>query len=248
MFGIHLKKPMNGKEIAHGGSIARLEDVSKQIGDNVVLNNVTLDVKKGDFVIITGFSGAGKSTAIRTLQGLEQPDCGKVEVFGEDWYALSSKQRKSIKVARMAIGFQHDALDTGFSITDNIQTLSESKGRADLERVAEMASRFGLMALMMRDAPTHKLSGGERQRVALARHFVDSPELALLDEPLSGLDKDGKVELYHAMHQISRAEGTTVVVVEHDKEVARNFANREIVFDRGQVVADFYLTPHTPAA
>lgn len=234
-------------EIKPGHTIAGLTDVTKSFNDVPIIDDVSLRIKKGEFVVITGPSGSGKSTILRTLAGLERPDHGAVDVMGKDLYGLKDSQRDKLISKHVGVGFQSHNLDTGLTVLDNIESLAEAKGQIDSHRIGRLVVAFGLQDKIMRRESAATLSGGEKQRVALGRLLVPNPDLVLLDEPTAAVDPHGKAAIYETLRQLGREDGTTFVVVSHD-EVARQYADREIVIDSGAIIADRPLVPVHPAA
>lgn len=234
-------------QIAPGESIARLDDVSKSFGEQPIINGVNLDVKKGEFVVMTGPSGSGKSTILRTIAGLERPNDGAVEVMGRQLYSLKESERDKLIAKHVGVGFQAHNLDTGLTVLDNIESLAEAKGRVDSHRVGKLVVAFGLQEKIMRRESVASLSGGEKQRLALGRLLVPKPDLVLLDEPTAAIDPHGKEAIYATLRELNEQEGTTFVIISHD-EVARGYADREVVVESGVIVSGNPLTPVTPAA
>lgn len=234
-------------QIAHGESITRLENVSKNFGDLAVIRDVNLDIKKGEFVVMTGPSGSGKSTILRTIAGLERPDSGNVEVMGKSLYSLKESQQDKLISKHLGVGFQAHNLDTGMSVLNNIESLAEARGRVDSHRVGKLVVAFGLQEKIMRRESVASLSGGEKQRLALGRLLVPKPDLVLLDEPTASIDPHGKEAVYATLRELNEDEGTTFLIISHD-EVAQQYADRSIRVESGSIASGTPLTPFTPAA
>jgi ABC-type lipoprotein export system ATPase subunit len=236
-------------QIEQGQSIAKLSDVNKGFNGEPIISDVNLQINKGDFVVVTGPSGSGKSTLLRTMAGLERPDSGTVDIFGNDLYKMKENRRSQLISKRLGVGFQSHNLDTGLSLLDNIESLAETGGRVDYQRVGKLVIGLGLQEKAMRRESVANLSGGEKQRLSLGRLLVPKPELVLLDEPTAAIDPHGKHSIYELLQDLNQTEGTTFVIISHDS-VAKDYATREIVVDSGQVVADQPIAPRpfTPAA
>lgn len=224
-------------------TVAALRNVRMERENVVMLGGVSLEVNRGETVLITGPSGSGKSTILRTIAGIDRPDSGEVAVFGQP---LPDKERKlgKFKAGRVGVGFQSPRVDGGLSVRDNLFTLAEFVARPEVdivERVGRFATMFGIAHHLDRQAGS--LSGGEKQRLAMAQALVACPELLLLDEPTSMIDPDGKAEFVADLRSaVARDEGTTVLMVTHDQEVG-DFPHREITVKSGMVVADRPIQP-----
>lgn len=238
-------------QIARGEALATLDGVTKSFGGKPIIDDINMQVNKGDFIVVTGPSGSGKSTVLRTIAGLERPDQGTVNLYGNDLYKMRESKRSQLIAKHVGVGFQAHNLDTGLSLRDNLESLAEARGTVDYSRMGNLIVALGLQDKVSSKESVSSLSGGEKQRVALGRLLLSSPGLVLLDEPTAAIDPHGKALIYDTLREMNEAEDTTFVVVSHDT-VARQYATREIVVDSGQIVGDypFSPTPHpyTPAA
>jgi ABC-type Fe3+/spermidine/putrescine transport system ATPase subunit len=208
-----------------------LKAVVKHFGKRVAVQELSLDVAKGGTVGILGPSGCGKTTVLRLIAGLEQLDSGEIW-FGER--LASSKGRLHLSPSRRNIGFvfQDLALWPHMTVGGNLMFVLKSRGwpsDSRKSRVGEMLAKVGLKD-RANEYPSH-LSGGEQQRVALARALVDNPELLLLDEPLSSLDRDRRAELRHELAAIPRNLGVTMIYVTHDPADAEAFGGKTITLE-----------------
>lgn len=233
--------------ITPGDTIAEMKAVSKSFNREPIIEEIDLNVKHGEFIVITGPSGSGKSTILRTLAGLERPDTGSVQFMGRDLYAMKEADRARLKARHMGVGFQAANLDTGLTVLDNMESLAEARGKVDRRRVARLVVALGLKEKIMKEDSTATLSGGEKQRVALGRLLVPKPDLVLLDEPTAAIDPHGKESIYSTLRELNEEDGTTFVVVSHDP-VSLAYADRQIHVDSGIIVADQPPTPINPAA
>ncbi len=202
-----------------------------------VLKDCTLNIAKGEVVVVCGPSGSGKSTLIKCVNGLEPFDSGEIVVDGINLKAPDTNMPKLR--ARVGMVFQHFELFPHLRITDNLclaqqKVLGRSrdeamaKGRALLDRVglAEHAEKF-----------PGQLSGGQQQRVAIARALAMDPIAMLFDEPTSALDPEMITEVLDVMVELAR-EGMTMMVVTHEMGFARKVAHRVVFMDRGEIVED----------
>lgn len=220
-------------------SVVKLENVSKRYPDsNKGLHDVSLEVNRGEVVIITGSSGSGKSTMLRIMQGIDVPDEGEVTVFGHDFKRLKPRQRQKVVRDHIGITFQDPNLDKSFSVADNIILPANASNLAiDNRTLAEAAVTFGLGDALARDASS--LSGGQKMGVSLLRALARGHELILSDEPTAALDTPNKITVFDAIHHCVRQLGATAVIVSHDVDQARAIADREIVLRDGELVDIF---------
>jgi ABC-type sugar transport system ATPase subunit len=208
----------------------RLENVTKRFGAVTALDGVSLEVDDGEFFAVLGPPGAGKTTMLRTIVGLEKPDEGDVYAGGECITDVYPGDRN------IAIMFQNLALYPDKSVHDNLAfPLKQAKvPKREIERrVSEVAALLKIERLLKRKPG--KLSGGERQRVALGRAMVRDPRALLLDEPLSALDALLRLEMRAELKRLQNELGRTVVYVTHDQVEAMSMADRVAVLRQGQL-------------
>lgn len=223
----------------------RLENVIKQHGTTVVLRDVSLEIKPGEFFVLLGPSGSGKTTTLRILAGLETVTAGRVTMDGSDITHAEPGARD------VAMVFQSYALYPHMTVAQNIGFPLKMVGspQAEINRlVAEAAKRVNIGHLLARKPG--QLSGGQQQRCALARAIVRQPKLFLLDEPLSNLDAKLRLETRLELHDLQRTLATTTVYVTHDQEEAMTLADRIAVFMDGRIAQvgtprEVYARPQT---
>jgi len=207
-----------------------VRDVTKRFGDFVALDDVTVEVPDGSLTALLGPSGSGKSSLLRIIAGLEQPDSGRVEFSGVDATA-TPPQRRGIGFV-----FQHYAAFKHMTVRDNIafglRIRKQPKARVR-ERVDELLGVVGLSGYAQR-YPS-QLSGGQRQRMALARALAIEPRVLLLDEPFGALDAKVRAELRRWLRRLHDEVHVTTVLVTHDQEEAMEVADRIVVLDEGRV-------------
>ncbi|OIQ89746.1 Fe(3+) ions import ATP-binding protein FbpC [mine drainage metagenome] len=194
--------------------------------------DVGLDIAEGEFVALFGPSGVGKTTLLRCLAGLEQPESGSVLVDGETW--LDTAARIGLPPQRRRVGymFQDYALFPNMTVRGNLE-FALRKGD-DRKRVTELLDLTGLNELQQRKPDT--LSGGQKQRVALARALASNPRLLLLDEAFSALDAGMRARLHDEMLRLQRHFGITVIMVSHDVGEVCKLAGRVMVMEAGHIV------------
>ncbi len=195
-----------------------------------VLRNVNLRIEPGEFFALLGPSGSGKSTLLRLIAGFNRPRQGQLLVDGKDIGAIAPHARN------IGMVFQSYALWPHLSVYDNVAfgLVERRRPRAEIaRRVAEALDTVGLQAFARRRP--NQLSGGQQQRVALARTIVIEPQVLLLDEPLSNLDKNLRVQMRRELHALQRRLGITTIFVTHDQEEAMTTADRMAVLDQGVV-------------
>ena len=206
-------------------------------GGNVALQNVNLEIRRGEFVFVLGHSGAGKSTFLKLILREEVASSGRVVVAGRD---LSKMRQRDVPYLRRGLGivFQDFRLIPSMTAFENVafaMRVTNIPEREIKKRVPYVLNLVGL-AGKARSFPD-ELSGGEQQRVALARALVHSPPIIIADEPTGNIDPELSVEILELLKAINMV-GTTVVVVTHEHELAQRFSERIITIDHGAVVAD----------
>ncbi len=208
----------------------RIHKVTKKFGDFTAVNDVSLDIYKGELFCLLGGSGCGKSTLLRMLAGFETPTEGRIEIDGEDMAGKPAYERPTNMM------FQSYALFPHMSVENNVAygLRRDGMGKAEaMERVGQMLQMVQLGKFAARKP--HQLSGGQRQRVALARSLVKRPKLLLLDEPLGALDKKLREETQFELVKIQETLGVTFIVVTHDQEEAMTLSTRIGVMDAGEI-------------
>lgn len=213
------------------------EDLKKSFGDLQVLKGITMDIHKGEVVVILGPSGCGKSTFLRCLNRLEEPTGGKIYLDGVD---LTDKKTDINKQRqKMMMVFQHFNLFPNLTILDNLTIAPRKlKGLSDAqarEEGMDLLRRVGLEDKA--DAYPKQLSGGQKQRVAICRALAMQPEVILFDEPTSALDPEMVGEVLDVMKNLAK-EGMTMICVTHEMGFAREVASRVVFFDQGVVAED----------
>lgn len=200
-----------------------VHDVVVAFDERTVLDGASLTVAAGEVVALLGPSGSGKSTMLRIIAGIISPDVGTVHIGGVDVTAVPTHRRSVGMVFQDEQLFEH--LDVAGNIEFGLRMRGDPPGRRR-GRVAELLELVGLSGFERRNV--RQLSGGEAKRVALARSLAPSPSVLLLDEPLTGLDRQLHDRLVDDLAAILRAEGTTSLVVTHDHDEAQAIADRVV--------------------
>lgn len=226
--------------------IVQVQNVSRTLGDRLVLDDVSLDVKRGEVVVIIGPSGAGKTTLLRSLNNLEQVDSGEILIGGVPIGHRDTATRQRVSTGELArrrreIGFvfQHFNLFPHMTAVENVwnapvRVLGVPKDKARQDALA-LLERVGLADKA--EARPSQLSGGQQQRVAIARALAMRPKVMLFDEPTSALDVEMVGEVLEVMRELAR-DHMTMVVVSHEIRFAREVADRIIVMDAGRIIED----------
>jgi len=216
----------------------RIDKISKSWGDRTVLRECSLEVRRGETMVVIGSSGTGKSTLLRCIIGLVQPDGGHVYVEGEDVLAMDPAGLSRLR-ARMGYLFQSGALINWLNVGDNVALpLVETRGVSReaavprVERALEMVGLSGTRPLM-----PSQLSGGMRKRVGLARSLVTEPDIILYDEPTTGLDPVTAHIIDQLIVDMRNKLGVTSVVVSHDMEGVYRVADRVAMLYDGRIIA-----------
>ena len=197
-----------------------------------VLHGIDLEIRKGEKIFLCGPSGAGKTTLMYILAGLERPEDGKVWVDGVDLYSLSRRQQAKIRNQRMAYVFQNYYLMPELTALENVMVPAMIGGRDLTEKAKESLARVGLDHRI--DHLPAELSGGEQQRVAIARALVNSPEIIFADEPTGNLDSRNGAQVMEMLLELTSQEDTTLVVVTHDQSLAGD-GDRTLIIKDGAI-------------
>jgi putative spermidine/putrescine transport system ATP-binding protein len=223
----------------------RLSGVTRRFGNVTAADHVDLSIEPGEFFAMLGPSGSGKTTCLRLIAGFEQPDHGRVEIFGEDVAGLPAYRRPVNTV------FQDYALFPHMSVGENVAYGLKVRG-VDRE-TRDLAAVEALRQVRLdgyQERKPAQLSGGQRQRVALARALVLKPKVMLLDEPLGALDLKLREEMQGELKSLQRSLGLAFIFVTHDQGEALGMSDRLAVFDQGKVLQvgtpqEVYLKPNS---
>jgi osmoprotectant transport system ATP-binding protein len=211
-----------------------IESVTKSYGERRVVDSLSLAVPDGEFCVLLGSSGCGKSTTLRMINRLVAIDSGWIQVAGEDITTVSAEAlRRGIGYAIQSIGlFPHWTVENNIATVPRLLKWPRPRIR---ERVSELLETFRLEPEAYRGKYPHQLSGGEQQRVGVARALAADPQLLLMDEPFGAVDPITRDALQAELARIHRATMKTIVFVTHDIEEALRLATRIAVMDKGRI-------------
>lgn len=244
----------------------KIENLKKYYGKDLVIDDVSLEIKKGEIYAIVGHSGAGKSTLLRCINGLEIYQNGSLKVFGEEIKHLLKGKSKALKNLRKNVGmiFQNFALMERKSVFENIamplkmhytqckfySKIFQKEYMSELDikkRVDELLEVVGLNHKAK--AFPKELSGGQKQRVAIARALALNPKILLSDEATSALDPNTTKNILELILKINKAFGITVVLVTHEMEVVKDIAQKAVLLEHGKIIGsgkidELFLKPN----
>ena len=204
--------------------------------ETVALENVNMEVEKGEFLSVMGPSGCGKSTLLNIMGLLDLPTSGRVEIAGTDTAGMDDKTLAAFRNQRLGFVFQSFHLINSLNVLDNVELpllYRKVSAKERRERALAVLEKVGL-SHRTRHFPT-QLSGGQCQRVAIARAIVGDPDIILADEPTGNLDSKMGIEVMDILHKLNREDGRTIVMVTHNEAQARQTSRVVRFFDGHQV-------------
>ena len=212
------------------------KSVTDSTGSLTILRDIDFTLNKGETAAIVGASGSGKSTLLSIVAGLDTPTSGTVHIDGVDLFAMTEDERAALRSQKVGFVFQSFQLLGNLTALENVMLPLELAGKRDARATAtQMLQRVGLGERL--SSYPKVLSGGEQQRVALARAFVVQPAVLLADEPTGSLDFATGGKIMELMFDLNREQGTTLVLVTHDRAIAQR-CERRITIEAGQVAAE----------
>ncbi|HEN8990759.1 TPA: ABC transporter ATP-binding protein [Streptococcus agalactiae] len=211
------------------------ENVSKSYGDHTIIDNISSHIQRGEFFVLVGASGSGKTTILKMINRLIEPSQGAITLDGENITSLDLRQ------LRLETGYvlQQIALFPNLTVGENIELIPEMKGwsKGDQKKAAsDLLDKVGLPAKDYFNRYPHELSGGEQQRIGILRAIVAKPKVLLMDEPFSALDPISRRQLQDITKQLQSELGITLVFVTHDMKEAMRLADRICVIKEGKIV------------
>lgn len=232
------------KSEMHGGEdknevVVNIEHMKIAFGKKEVLKDISIEIKRGENVVVLGKSGSGKSVLIKCLVGLIDADEGKIDILGEN---INELDHEGLNLLRKKVGFlfQSGALYDSMTVRENLEFPLRSKKTKKPEDnqalVEEALGNVGLSEAI--DKMPSELSGGMRKRVGLARTLILKPEIMLYDEPTTGLDPITSREISKLMLEVQKKYNTSSIIITHDMECARIVSNRVLILDEGVFIAE----------
>jgi len=221
-------------------SMVKVSNLSKVFGEkdnlNKVLDNITFEIKKGEFVSLMGESGSGKSTLLYLIGGLDKPTDGEVFINEKDINKLKEKQIAKLRRKDIGFVFQFYNLVQNLTVEENIMLPVIMDGKKEKDYKARLDKILKIIGLEeKRKALPNQLSGGQQQRVSIARAIILSPSIILADEPIGNLDSKSGEEVMKLFKTINKEEGITILQVTHSEEAAK-YGNRTIKLKDGKIV------------
>lgn len=220
--------------------IIEIENLKKSFGDNAVLNDIDLNVERGENLVVLGKSGGGKSVLIKCIIGLIEPDEGVLKVFGESIEGIKPDKLNELR-RKIGFLFQGAALYDSMSVRENLEfplrrQIKKMTPEELNERVAEALKNVGLEG--SEDIMPVELSGGMRKRIGLARTLILKPELILYDEPTTGLDPVTSREISNLIIDVQKKYNTSSIIITHDLQCAKIAGDRIVILKEGEFVAE----------
>jgi putative ABC transport system ATP-binding protein len=205
----------------------------------VALENVNLEISKGELLAVYGPSGSGKTTLLFLLGGFDKPTSGRILLNGIEISNMNEQRLSKIRRSTVGFVFQNYNLVEDLTVQENVSLTMMFGGKTEeemKERTSELLDEVGLVG-KKRHRP-HQLSAGEQQRVAIARALANRPRLVLMDEPTGNLDQDNSRAIMHLVENIMRAEGVTFVIATHNLEIVQETSSR-LLLKAGRIATDF---------
>ena len=220
----------------------KVKNISKSYKDAIVLNNVSLEINKGDFTAVMGPSGSGKSTLLYSISSMDNPDEGEVIFEGIDVYKLSESELSKFRLNKMGFVFQNSQMLKNLSIFDNIILPGMVAKRESIEvvraRATELMSKMGIEDIKDRDI--REVSGGQLQRAAICRAMINSPEILFMDEPTGALNSEAASQVIEILKKLNQ-EGISIMLVTHDAKMA-SMAKKVIYIKDGKLAGEIKLS------
>ena len=220
----------------------KVKNISKSYKDAIVLNNVSLEINKGDFTAVMGPSGSGKSTLLYSISSMDNPDEGEVIFEGIDVYKLSESELSKFRLNKMGFVFQNSQMLKNLSIFDNIILPGMVAKRESIEvvraRATELMRKMGIEDIKDRDI--REVSGGQLQRAAICRAMINSPEILFMDEPTGALNSEAASQVMEILKKLNQ-EGISIMLVTHDAKMA-SMAKKVIYIKDGKLAGEIKLS------
>lgn len=210
-------------------SFIQVREIEKKFGESNILNGISMEVNKGDFIAIMGPSGSGKSTLLYSISGMDEITGGSVWFDGENLSAMEEEQRAQMRLKKMGFVFQNAQMLKTLTILDNIILPGLVAGEEDAdvirERAVHLMQQMGISQIADRDI--RKVSGGQLQRASICRAMINNPEVLFMDEPTGALNSEATEQVLEILKTLNE-QGVTIVMVTHDPKVAKE--TKKIVY------------------
>lgn len=232
--------------MADVNKIIRIQNLSKRFGDKVVLDNISLDVEKGENLVVFGRSGTGKSVLLKCIIGLLKPDSGKIFIKDKEVTSLTSKELNKVR-RHTSFLFQGAALYDSMTVRENLKfSLQRNVDISDEEAEKKIVRTLNMVSLADAiDKMPSELSGGMKKRIGLARSIITDPEIMFYDEPTTGLDPISSKEISELILQLQKQLKMTSVIVTHDLNCAQIISDRNIFLKDGKIAYQGTITELT---
>lgn len=220
----------------------KVENLSKQFNGHLILDQISFEVKEGEFVAIMGSSGSGKSTLLYAVSGMDQIETGKVTLDGHSLDTLTQDQLAKLRLSKMGFVFQKPYLFNNLTVLDNVIYPALNLKQMNRQKIEErgLALLQDLQVAELADRDPKALSGGQYQRIAIARALMNDPTILFADEPTGALNSKMSQEVMTIFKEINQT-GTTVIMVTHDMNAAAH-AKRVLFLKDGQIMRDLAMT------
>ena len=217
-------------------SFIQVREIEKKFGEINILNGISMEVNKGDFIAIMGPSGSGKSTLLYSISGMDEITGGSVWFDGENLSAMEEEERAQMRLKKMGFVFQNAQMLKTLTILDNIILPGLVAGEEDADtirnRAVDLMEQMGISQIADRDI--RKVSGGQLQRASICRAMINNPEILFMDEPTGALNSEATEQVLEILKKLNE-QGVTIVMVTHDPKVAEK--TKKIIYIKDGVIA-----------
>lgn len=217
-------------------SFIQVREIEKKFGESNILNGISMEVNKGDFIAIMGPSGSGKSTLLYSISGMDEITGGSVWFDGENLSAMGEEERAQMRLKKMGFVFQNAQMLKTLTILDNIILPGLVAGKEDADiirkRAVDLMEQMGISQIADRDI--RKVSGGQLQRASICRAMINNPEILFMDEPTGALNSEATEQVLEILKKLNE-QGVTIVMVTHDPKVAEK--TKKIIYIKDGVIA-----------